>query len=62
MDQRSTHEVLPTADLDARAQGIARTIASKPPNLVRHLKASMEAIEAFDVENVMRFEQGFIFS
>ena len=54
-------EVLPIADLDARAQGIARTIASKPPNLVRHLKASMDAIEAFDVKNAMRFEQRFIF-
>ena len=54
-------EVLPLENLDARAQEIAQTIASKPPNLVRHLKASMDAIEAFDVENAMRFEQGFIF-
>ena len=54
-------EVLPLENLDARAQEIAQTIASKPPNLVRHLKASMDAIEAFDVEKAMRFEQGFIF-
>jgi enoyl-CoA hydratase len=52
---------MPIADLDARAQEIAQTIASKSPNLVRHLKASMDAIEAFEVENAMRFEQGFIF-
>ena len=54
-------EVLPLEKLEARSQEIAQIIASKPPNLVRHLKASMDAIEAFDVEKAMRFEQGFIF-
>ena len=54
-------EVLPIADLDTRAREIAQTIASKPPNLVRHLKASMDNIEELDVESAMRFEQGFIF-
>jgi len=60
-DRGALTEVLPLSDLDDRAQELARIIASKPPNLVRHLKASMDAIEAFDVESSMRFEQGFIF-
>ena len=54
-------EVLPISDLEARSQDIARTIAEKPPDLVRHLKASMDSIEGLDVESAMRFEQGFIF-
>ena len=54
-------EVLPLSKLEERAQEIAQIIASKSPNLVLHPKASMDAIEAFDVEKVMRFEQGFIF-
>lgn len=54
-------EVLPLSKLEERSQEIAQIIASKSPNLVRNLKASMDAIEAFDVEKAMRFEQGFIF-
>jgi enoyl-CoA hydratase len=51
----------PLTKLEERAQEIAQIIANKSPNLVRHLEASMDAIEAFDVGKAMRFEQGYIF-
>lgn len=54
-------EVVPAAELDVRAMDIARTIAAKPAGLLRHLKTSLDALEPFDVETAMRYEQGFIF-
>ena len=54
-------EVVPGAQLDDRGMEIARTIAAKPGALLRHLKKSLDALEPFDVETAMRYEQGFIF-
>ena len=54
-------EVVPASELASRTQHIAEIIASKQPDLVRHLKSSMDSLEDVDIESAMRFEQGFIF-
>jgi len=54
-------EVVPGARLAERAMEIANKIAAKSGGLVRHLKKSLDALEPFDIETAMRYEQGFIF-
>ena len=54
-------EVVPASELINRTDDIAAVIASKQPDLMRHLKSSMDTLEAVDIENAMRFEQGYIF-
>ena len=53
--------MVPASELINRTDDIAAVIASKQPDLMRHLKSSMDALEAVDIENAMRFEQGYIF-
>ena len=54
-------EVVPASELTNRTNHVAEVIASKQPDLMRHLKSSLDTLEAVDIENAMRFEQGFIF-
>lgn len=54
-------EVVPEPELKPRTDEVAQSIADKQPHLVRLLKSSMDGIEDVDIENSMRFEQGFIF-
>ena len=54
-------EVVPASELVNRTDHIAEVIASKQPDLMRHLKSSMDSLEVLDIENAMRFEQGYIF-
>ncbi len=54
-------EVVPAPRFEERVLEVAATIAAKPATLLRHLKTSLDALEPFDVETAMRYEQGFIF-
>ncbi len=54
-------EVVPSSELTSRTEHVAEVIANKQPDLMRLLKSSMDSVEAVDIENAMRFEQGFIF-
>ena len=57
----SVHQVVPADALRDAALAIARTIAAKPPAVVRAAKACLNGIDPVDVNRSYRFEQGFTF-
>ena len=54
-------EVVPRADLDATALGVAREIARKDTRVIRMAKEALNGIDPIDVNRSYRFEQGFTF-
>ncbi len=57
----SVHAVVPAAELREAALSLARSIAAKPPEVVRAAKACLNGIDPIDVHRSYRFEQGFTF-
>ena len=57
----SVLKVVPPADLRDTALEVARSIAAKPPTVIRAAKASLNGIDPVDVKRSYRFEQGFTF-
>ena len=57
----SVHAVVPAAELREAALSLARSIAAKPPEVVRAAKACLNGIDPVDVHRSYRFEQGFTF-
>ena len=57
----SVLQVVPRADLDDAALGVAREIAAKDPRVIRAAKEALNGIEPVDVNKSYRFEQGFTF-
>ncbi|MFJ8076439.1 enoyl-CoA hydratase family protein [Streptomyces sp. NPDC096176] len=57
----SVWRVVPRAELQAAAMGVAREIAAKDGTLIRLAKAAINGIDPVDVRRSYRFEQGFTF-
>ncbi len=57
----SVLKVVPADDLRDTALALARTIAAKPPAVIRAAKACLNGIDPVDVNRSYRFEQGFTF-
>jgi enoyl-CoA hydratase len=54
-------DVVPRADLRARAMTVAADIAGKSPFVIRRAKESLNGIDPVDVHRSYRFEQGFTY-
>ncbi|HSS10771.1 MAG TPA: enoyl-CoA hydratase family protein [Acidimicrobiales bacterium] len=57
----SVLEVVPRAELRAKARAIAENIAAKSPTIIRRAKESLNGIDPVDVKRSYRFEQGFTY-
>ncbi|GAA2582396.1 enoyl-CoA hydratase family protein [Actinomadura fulvescens] len=57
----SVLEVVPAADLRAKAFEVAGSIAAKDPLVIRRAKESLNGIDPVDVKRSYRYEQGFTF-
>ncbi|HEV2370325.1 MAG TPA: enoyl-CoA hydratase family protein [Acidimicrobiales bacterium] len=57
----SVLRVVPRAELRDAAFELARSIAAKPPGVIRAAKESLNGIDPVDVKRSYRFEQGFTF-
>jgi enoyl-CoA hydratase len=57
----SVLHVVPRDELRATAIGVAETIASKSPTVIRAAKESLNGIDLWDVKRSYRYEQGFTF-
>ena len=57
----TVHDVVPAGELRDAALTLARTIAAKPPAVIRAAKACLNGIDPVDVNRSYRFEQGFTF-
>jgi enoyl-CoA hydratase len=57
----SVLEVVPKAELRARARAVAADIAAKSPSIIRRAKESLNGIDPVDVKRSYRFEQGFTY-
>ncbi|MFI0454058.1 enoyl-CoA hydratase family protein [Actinomadura sp. 6N118] len=57
----SVLEVVPAADLRAKAFEVAENIAAKDPYVIRRAKESLNGIDPIDVKRSYRYEQGFTF-
>ncbi|MFG2006090.1 enoyl-CoA hydratase family protein [Spirillospora sp. NPDC048911] len=57
----SVLEVVPAADLRAKALEVAGNIAAKDPYVIRRAKESLNGIDPIDVKRSYRYEQGFTF-
>jgi enoyl-CoA hydratase len=54
-------ELVPNADLRARARALAAKIAAKHPEILRLAKQSLNGIDPVDIKRSYRYEQGFTF-
>ena len=54
-------DVVPAAELRARARGLAAKIAAKDGEIIRLAKQSLNGIEPVDLRRSYRYEQGFTF-
>jgi enoyl-CoA hydratase len=52
-------DVVPRAELDELALGLATEIASKDGRVIRAAKEALNGIDPIDVNTSYRFEQGF---
>jgi enoyl-CoA hydratase len=57
----SVLDVVPAADLPARATEAATAIAAKDAATIRAAKASLNGIDPIDVQRSYRYEQGFTY-
>ncbi|MEC3974811.1 enoyl-CoA hydratase family protein [Amycolatopsis sp. H20-H5] len=57
----SVYAVVPRADLDETALGVARLIAAKDTRVIRAAKQAINGIDVQPVHRSYRFEQGFTF-
>jgi enoyl-CoA hydratase len=57
----SVYAVVPRADLDETALGVARQIAAKDTRVIRAAKQAINGIDVQPVHRSYRFEQGFTF-
>ncbi|MBB4683113.1 enoyl-CoA hydratase family protein [Amycolatopsis jiangsuensis] len=57
----SVYQVVPRAELDEAALGLARDIAAKDPRVIRAAKEALNGIDPQQVHRSYRFEQGFTF-
>ncbi|KAB2346863.1 enoyl-CoA hydratase family protein [Actinomadura rudentiformis] len=57
----SVLEVVPAAELRAKALEVAGNIAAKDPYVIRRAKESLNGIDPIDVKRSYRYEQGFTF-
>jgi enoyl-CoA hydratase len=57
----SVLEVVPKAELRAKARAVATNIAAKSPTIIRRAKESLNGIDPVDVKRSYRFEQGFTY-
>jgi len=57
----SVLRVVPTAELRAAAEEVARSIAAKNPAVIRAAKESINGIDPVDVRRSYRYEQGYTF-
>jgi enoyl-CoA hydratase len=57
----SVYRVVPRAELDDTAMGIARGIAAKDTRVIRAAKEALNGIDVQDVHRSYRYEQGFTF-
>ena len=57
----SVYRVVPRAELDDVALGVARDIAAKDTRVIRAAKEALNGIDPVDVRRSYRYEQGFTF-
>jgi len=57
----SVYRVVPRAELDETALGVARRIAAKDTRVIRAAKEALNGIDGQDVHRSYRYEQGFTF-
>jgi enoyl-CoA hydratase len=57
----SVLDVVPKAELRAKARAVAENIAAKSPTIIRRAKESLNGIDPVDVKRSYRFEQGFTY-